>query len=316
MTWSGVVTRALGWLLLTFALLGTTALPAFAARSQPGRGSGGPRAATATGNDISYPQCGGTFPSGQAFGIVAVNGGLANNVNPCLGPSSASYASSELYWAVATSTGATAQPKASLYVNTADPGNVYGGSPVSDWPTSGSTPYGACTTTNVATSTGVATLGANSPACAWEYGFQRANRDVAWLASAADAVNTMAPPVSVPREAGSYPWWLDVETGNTWQSGSSGQSMNVAVLQGMVAALQQAGASRIGVYSTSLQWNQITGGTVSASDSLYQLPTWIPGARNESSARANCGLTSFTGGAVVMTQWFGRPFDGDYACSA
>ena len=38
----------------------------------------------ATGNDVSYPQCGKSFPSGQAFGIVGVNDGLANNANPCL----------------------------------------------------------------------------------------------------------------------------------------------------------------------------------------------------------------------------------------
>ena len=38
-----------------------------------------------TGNDISWPQCGGSFPAGQAFGIVGVNDGLANNENPCLG---------------------------------------------------------------------------------------------------------------------------------------------------------------------------------------------------------------------------------------
>jgi hypothetical protein len=30
------------------------------------------------GSDVSYPQCGKTLPSGQAFGIVAVNEGLPN----------------------------------------------------------------------------------------------------------------------------------------------------------------------------------------------------------------------------------------------
>jgi hypothetical protein len=39
------------------------------------------------------------FPASPAFGIVAVNGGLANELNPCLGPSSAypSYQQAELY---------------------------------------------------------------------------------------------------------------------------------------------------------------------------------------------------------------------------
>jgi hypothetical protein len=39
---------------------------------------------TPTGNDVSYPQCGHTLPSGQAFGIVAVNEGVANTTNRSL----------------------------------------------------------------------------------------------------------------------------------------------------------------------------------------------------------------------------------------
>ena len=44
-----------------------------------------------TGYDASYPQCSGSYPSNPLFGIVGVNGGLANNANPCI--------SSELHWA-------------------------------------------------------------------------------------------------------------------------------------------------------------------------------------------------------------------------
>ena len=44
-----------------------------------------------------------------------------------------------------------------------------------------------------------------------------------------------------------------------------------------------------------------------------QQPVWIPGAVSPSGAQANCGLTSFTGGPVSLTQWVGR-FDGDYSC--
>jgi hypothetical protein len=42
-----------------------------------------PSAGGVVGNDVSWPQCGKTLPSGQAFGIVGVIGGLANNTNPC-----------------------------------------------------------------------------------------------------------------------------------------------------------------------------------------------------------------------------------------
>ena len=117
-------------------------------------------ASTPTGNDVSYPQCGQALPSGQAFGIVAVNAGVANTTNPCL--------TAEITWAQA-SAGATSQPRVSLYVNTANPGN-HG---VTDWPATNnnplggklvSDPYGTCT-------------GANNPACAWQYGWNLAELD-------------------------------------------------------------------------------------------------------------------------------------------
>jgi hypothetical protein len=304
--------RAVGLALqggIVVALLLGGATPALAATS---RGHGGPTSATPTGNDVSYPQCGTSLPAAPAFGIVGLTGGLANDLNPCFGPSSSypSYKESELYWAVASSTGGTSQPRASLYVNTADPGNVDDGTVIADWPQSGSTPYGPCSTTTVTLASGVDTVGADSAACAWQYGYNKATKDVSWLEAAASAVNRQAPPVTVAGTAASYPWWLDVETANTWQPGTT---MNVADLQGMVAWLRAAGATAVGVYSTSSQWGAITGGTSSASGSLYGLPDWIPGARNLSGAKANCAEASFTAGTVTVTQWFSHP-DGDYAC--
>src|SRR5260370_17718776 len=62
-------------------------------------------ASAPTGNDVSYPQCGQALPSGQAFGIVAVNEGVANTTNSCL--------AAEIAWAQATSA-ATPQPRAPL----------------------------------------------------------------------------------------------------------------------------------------------------------------------------------------------------------
>ena len=296
------------------ALVTASAAPALAATSaRGGRGAGSSPAPA--GNDLSYPQCGTAFPSSPAFGIVGVNGGLTNDLNSCVGPSSSypSYGKTELYWAVAASTGVTSQPKASLYLNTADPGNVYDGTPIADWPASGTTPYGTCTTTTVTTSTGTYTVGENSPACAWQYGYAKAAQDVSWVSGAAKAIDAQSPPVVVSGAAGSYPWWLDVETVNTWQSGTSGQAMNVADLQGMIAALREAGASSVGAYSTSSQWDKITGGTTSSSGSLYGIPDWVPGAKTLSGAKSNCGLASFTAGRIVVTQWSGHP-DNDHAC--
>src|SRR5580700_428004 len=86
-------------------------------------------AGTPTGNDVSYPQCGQALPSGQAFGVVAVNAGVANTTNPCL--------AAEITWAQASS-GVAGQPRVSLYVNTANPGN-HG---VTDWPATNNNPLG------------------------------------------------------------------------------------------------------------------------------------------------------------------------------
>jgi len=292
------------------ALVLAGAAPAWAAK--PGGGGGG-GSSTPTGTDVGYPQCGSSLPARPAFGIVGLTGGLANDLNPCFGPTSAypGYTSSELYWAVASSVGGTSQPKASLYVNTGDPGNVYNGTVISDWPTSGSTPYGSCTTTTVTLKSGTYTVGANSDACAWQFGYNKAAQDATWLTSAATAINSQAPPVTVASTAAAYPWWLDVETANTWQSSTT---MNVADLQGMIAGLQSAGATTVGAYSTASQWKTITGGTSPASGSLYRIPVWIPGARSLSGAESNCSQAFFTSGTVTVTQWFSRPYDSDYAC--
>jgi len=256
--------------------------------------------ASTTGNDISYPQCGEAFPSGQAFGIVGVNGGLANRLNPCLGEYNGGLSTSELYWAW-RSTGSPKLSTVALYVNTADPGTG-----VADWPKDNTDlngvseapgnlnadPYGVCN-------------GLDSQACAWQYGWDRAVQDVKWL-------GTAAAQVGVASAASAYRWWLDVESGNSWEAGSSGLANNVADLQGMVAAFLATGTgASVGIYSTTYQWGQITGG--SRAGNLGGLGDWIPGARTLSGAKSNCSLTGFTG-SVLITQWFGKPYDGDWAC--
>jgi hypothetical protein len=265
------------------------------------------------GNDVSYPQCGRTPASGQAFGIVGINDGFANASNPCL--------ESELAGAVHTSTGATSQPRASVYVNTADPGNFYNGQRIADWPASGRTPYGRCLTTTEAGSV----VGQDSSACAWEYGYRKASQDVSWLQMYAsepraaraypfwlDVARANAAVSGVPTLARNYHWWLDVETGSIWQASTK---LNVADLQGMVHALQRAGATNLGAYSTTYQWDQITGGTTTtAAGSLYALSDWIPGATSLGGAERNCGQPPFTGGRVTVTQWSGGRHDSDFAC--
>ena len=238
----------------------------------------GQQAGAAAGNDVSYPQCGQPLPSGQAFGIVAVNEGLANTTNPCL--------ADEIVWAQA-STGAARLPKVSLYVNTADPGQRG----VTDWPSDNNDPvtghhvtdpYGTCT-------------GGNDQACAWQYGWDVADLD-------AQTRGVLSP--------GSHRWWLDVETINSWESSAQN---NRADLEGMVSYFRRIGGTA-GIYSTARQWDPIVG-TVPSTSPLYRLPDWIPGAKTLSQARKNCRLAPLTGGGVVtVTQWKTKPANSDFSC--
>ena len=175
-----------------------------------------------TGYDASYPQCSGSYPSNPLFGIVGVNGGLANNANPCLG--------GELHWA-RDSPGQKrpTQPPLSLYIDAANPG----GHQVADWPSGGTAPaYGSCN-------------GLLTNACSYLYGEQRAAHSYR-LVAALDSV-----------AAKTAPWWLDVELAASW---AGTYQLNIAALQGFIAGLHNAGATApIGIYSTSAQWHEITG---------------------------------------------------------
>jgi hypothetical protein len=243
-------------------------------------------AAVATGGyDVSYPQCGSRLPAGQAFGIVGVNGGLATTANNCLG--------TQLRWAW-QSVGGTAQAKAQTYLNTANPGQIR--DQVTTWPGSGSNRYGTCT-------------GGNDQACSYEYGQQRAQNSVQKIFAPA-ATNA-----GLPSTPGSYTWWLDVETSNTWQSGSSAAlANNRATLEGMADYLKAAGAPRIGIYSTGTQWQQIAG-TVPATSTLAGLDSWLAGATSQNGAKNNCYRPALVpGGAVTVTQYVSGGIDHDVSC--
>jgi hypothetical protein len=241
----------------------TVVLASLAIVLTPAVAAYGQGAAIPAGNDVSYPQCGITLPMGQAFGIVAVNDGLANTTNPCL--------AAEIAWAQ-TSTGAqgvTDWPQTNY-----DPFN---GHPVAD-------PYGSCT-------------GGNNPACAWQYGWDLADLDA------------LTRGVESP---GSYLWWLDVETINSWQSSAK---ENRADVEGMASYFRHIGAG-VGIYSTAKQWDPIVG-TVPSSSPLYRLPDWIPGAKTLSQAKKNCRAAPLTGGGEIsVTQLKTSPTSSDLSCRA
>ena len=243
---------------------------------------GSAAASSSVGFDISYPQCGGAFPSGGAFGIVGVNGGLPFSANPCLGLGANP---SELQWA---------GMNASLYANTADPGPALS----SHWPNGQTTPKQCNTATNP---------GADTAECHYDYGWNAAQD------SYQDAVNAYVSLGWAAAGAARTPvannWWLDVETANSWTSTST---LNVQALQGEVDYLASVGASSVGFYSSPSAWQTITKSTTLFS--VY--PSWVAGASSLTDAQSRCGTAGFTGGSTSLVQFVSGGFDNDVSCTA
>ena len=240
------------------------------------RGSASPT----TGYDVSYPQCGGAYPSDPLFAIVGVNGGLSNNSNPCV--------RDELRWAhAAPGQKRPRQPSVSLYIDTANPGAHR----IGDWPRGGTAhSYGSCN-------------GHLTNACSFIYGEQRAAHSFRVVA-ALD-----------PGAARTASWWLDVELQASW---AGTYQLNVAALQGFVAGLQNAGAiGPIGIYSTSAQWKEITGLTAQTTPTAFdrRLPEWVAGTdATQAQAQRNCTSGGFTGAAPTLAQYRIGTFDADLRC--
>jgi hypothetical protein len=222
------------------------------------------------------------FPSGGAFGIVGVNGGLPYSANACLGSGDGP---SELAWA-----GLDAQ----LYANTADPGPALS----SHWPNGETSPKQCNTATNP---------GSGTPECHYDYGWNAAadsyeNAVKAYVALGWAASGATRTPVA-------NQWWLDVETANSW---TSTPSVNMQELQGEADFFASVGAAGVGFYSSSSAWQTITGGTTAFADH----PTWFVGASSLTDAQAQCGGSGFTGGGVALVQFRFGSFDGDYRCGS
>lgn len=100
-------------------------------------------------------------------------------------------------------------------------------------------------------------------------------------------------------------WWLDVETSNTWNSDTI---QNRNSLQGEYDALAANGVTEIGVYSTTYQWDTVTGTW------LNGWPSWgATTVRTASKAATFCSGHQFTGGPTYLIQYVGT-LDLDYAC--
>src|SRR4051812_3623416 len=224
-----------------------------------------PPAPVSTGYDVSYPQCGRRLPAPGAFAIVGVNGGLPYSANTCL--------KTQFQWAL-TSSG-TKGPKASLYINTANPGPAVS----THWPSGQHDPQ-VCD-------------GTWSTECAYDYGWNAAGDA---FTTAAAALPAQTPPSSVP-------WWLDVETANSWNT--QDLSTNIEALRGYLVRLKDLAPTQlVGIYSAAGAWATITG-AASASSPLNGpftgTPNWVAGATAKT-APTFC-TRSFTGGPVSYVQY-------------
>ncbi|HSX36694.1 MAG TPA: hypothetical protein VLG13_01035 [Patescibacteria group bacterium] len=101
-------------------------------------------------------------------------------------------------------------------------------------------------------------------------------------------------------------WWLDVEILNSW---TNDPQQNRNSLQGEYDALSATGITTVGVYSTTFQWDLITGGW------LNFWPSWGATTWNTAKQAATyCTGHQFTGGVSYLMQFRGRTLDQDYAC--
>jgi hypothetical protein len=128
---------------------------------------------------------------------------------------------------------------------------------------------------------------------AWAVGCSEAERDVAYASS-----QSVTSPTA---------WWLDVEVANSWSTNDL--SLNRYTIQGIVATLRTATAAPIGVYSTTSQWSEITGGYQPVVDA-----NWVAtGQTSLKRAKSSCATTGFTGAKVWLVQYVAT-YDHDYAC--
>lgn len=173
-----------------------------------------------------------------------------------------------------------------LYVNTANPGPALS----SFWPAGQVSPQ-FCDPSQPDTA-----------ACAYDYGWNAASYSWQAALAAYDALEITVSPAATT-------WWLDVETSNSWREGDL--SLNVAALRGQLDYLRSVGVAKLGFYSTTLQWGEITGGTTD----FAAYPSWGAGAPSERVAKRHCQSTpGFTGGDLALVQYPWAGFDADLRC--
>jgi hypothetical protein len=128
---------------------------------------------------------------------------------------------------------------------------------------------------------------------AYSYGFSAAQSSISYARS---------------QGLNSSRWWLDVETMNSW---SSDVLQNQKSLQGQHDAILGSGVPMVGVYSTTAQWQSITGGWKNNWPS-WGATTWTTAKQ----AATYCTGHQFTGGSSLLMQYRSHQskLDQDVAC--
>jgi len=236
---------------------------------------------TGQGTDISWPQCGKSFPSGVSFGIVGVDHGRPFDPDNQYGPNTC------LATEYAAAQTKTSTKRGDLYINTG---------------------YDPTYWTNHQVTACINQMTADTPVQeAWEVGCATAWINFNYVTGA--GVNRGG--YTQQGLAAPAMWWLDVETGNSWSTADL--SLNAATLQGARDELNTlTGGAPVGAYSTSLQWSEIAG-----SNQVTGLAAvWVAtGQRSSKNVTSYCtkAFDGFT--RAWLVQWVGR-VDYDVTCPA
>ncbi len=172
-------------------------------------------------------------------------------------------------------------------------------------------PAHAYTWANYPTSAQLTRYGASGP---WTSGTTSGQLHNVGYAEGTYAASTLA----------ALPWkppavWVDVEQpaptsthGQLWPDSPTRalKDRNRFVIEGVLRALEDNGYA-VGIYSVSSHWAQIVG-----SWWLPGIPAWVSaGTRGETAATAMCSQPSWSGGTVVLAQWWDATTDYDVTCA-
>jgi hypothetical protein len=273
------------WLLRTCAAVVAlaTALviqgPLGALAAAPGAPPGG-----SSGHDISWPQCGSSYPGNGSFGIVGVTNGRAWSANPCL--------ASEYQWA-------SAYPRTpDVYMNTANP------APHSSyyWPASGASDPALCRDATVTT----------DPGCAYDYGWHTAANA---LATANAALGSSPVGYWWLDVETSNTWNGDASSNAADVQGSIDYLLSQHVAGVGVYSTGYQWTTITGGYSTSTasQYSSAWSAEFTSPNGISNSPSWVAGASGPSDAPSYCS-SSFLGTTTWLVQYVSGGFDVDYAC--